>query len=123
MNKPVLVIIDDDDQLRKAVSRILARCGFDVHAFDNPDDALLYIEENPEFSGILSDFDMASTRNGIQVFHEVQPILSGRPFVLLTGTEDLEERYPGLPSECVVRRKPCIIKSLLPDLPALPPSA
>ncbi|MFO0629442.1 MAG: response regulator [Polyangiales bacterium] len=75
-----LLLVDDDDELREALHRVLQRAGHEVLAARSPGDALLLVEAHPQpLDLVLSDVEM--------------PLLDGPSLVAR-----LRQRQPGLPA-------------------------
>ena len=84
-----IVIVDDEDMVIKTLKTLLKIEGFsNVDIFNNPDDALKFIENNP-VDLIISDFIMPKM-NGIEFLSKAKKIHPDTTQILLTGYADKE---------------------------------
>lgn len=87
---PVVLVIDDDDEFRKAITRLLEESGFVVRPFDTSEEAYQFLlHSTPDI--ILADINLeTSTIGGFALFERVQqlPRLSHVPFVFVSGLVD-----------------------------------
>lgn len=89
MSKPgaKVLLVDDDEALRNAVTQGLALRGFDVAAFDNAPAALKALTR--DFEGVVvSDVRMPGM-DGLALFQRVQMIDPDIPVLLITGHGDV----------------------------------
>ena len=85
-DKPV-ILIDDDESLRSALSQSLTLAGFSVKSYGSPESALKLI--HAEYEGIIiTDLKMPHM-DGLQVLDAVQQIDTDIPVVLITGHGDI----------------------------------
>lgn len=81
-----VMIIDDEMHVLSAVTRLLKRFGWQVVAFDKPEEALDYARQN-ELSVVVSDYRMPLI-NGVEFFNRlnrIQPLIYK---VMLSGQAD-----------------------------------
>ncbi len=84
-----IVIVDDEDMVIKTLKTLLKIEGFsNVDIFNNPEDALKFIEKNP-VDLIISDFIMPKM-NGIEFLSKAKKIHPDTTQILLTGYADKE---------------------------------
>ncbi len=84
-----IVIVDDEDMVIKTLKTLLKIEGFsNVDIFNNPDEALKFIENNP-CDLIISDFIMPKM-NGIEFLSKAKKIHPDTTQILLTGYADKE---------------------------------
>ena len=81
-----MLIVDDDPDVRKVLSRFLSERGFDVRTAGNGQEALARIGEDPP-EVIVSDIRMAGI-NGIELLQAVRARFPGIPCILMTGHGD-----------------------------------
>lgn len=81
--RPSLLIVDDDESLRSALSRAMEKRGFDVRAADSARSALAAIEENPPRFAVvdlrLEDGD------GVAVVDQLRTANPDARAIILTG--------------------------------------
>jgi DNA-binding response OmpR family regulator len=89
-----LLIVEDDHQLREALTDLLRQSGFDVDAFADGDQA---------FSVLLSgDYDLAIVdlglpgMDGLALVRSLRRQLRGLPILVVTARDALEDRVSGL---------------------------
>lgn len=86
MNIPVL-LVDDDNHLRRATRQTLELAGYAVQDFSSASEALTVI--TPSFEGvIITDVRMPQI-DGLQFFARIQEIDAGLPTILITGHGDI----------------------------------
>ncbi len=83
-----VLLADDDDDLRRALERALARAGFTVTAVASGPAALAALSEKA-IDVLISDIDMPGL-SGIELLHAVQGIDRDLPVILLTGSPRLD---------------------------------
>jgi DNA-binding response OmpR family regulator len=89
-----LLIVEDDRQLREALTDLLRQSGFEVDAFADGDQA---------FSALLSrDYDLAIVdlglpgMDGLALVRSLRRQLRGLPILVVTARDALEDRVSGL---------------------------
>jgi len=86
-----VLVVDDDEALRSAFSRVLTKEGYTVHLDANAEDALAYVkEERPD--AILLDLRMPLI-NGVGFLYRLRqdPANQGIAVALITGETTLDE--------------------------------
>lgn len=84
-----ILIVDDESMVTKTLSMLLGLEGFsNVVAFNNPNEAILYLKEN-ETDLIISDFIMPQM-NGIDFLEQAKKLQKNISTILLTGYADKE---------------------------------
>ena len=89
MYKGKIVVVDDEKIVTSAFNTLLKVEGFsDAHFFNNPKEALTFINENqPDL--VISDFLMPEM-NGLEFLSEVKKLYPEVSKILLTGYADKE---------------------------------
>ena len=89
-----LLIVEDDRQLREALTDLLRQSGFEVDAFVDGDHA---------FNALLSrDYDLAIVdlglpgMDGLALVRSVRRQMRGLPILVVTARDALEDRVSGL---------------------------
>jgi CheY-like chemotaxis protein len=97
---PVVLIADDDPDVRASLEEGLRDAGFDPHCVRNGDEALAYLRRNPAPDAILLDLFMP-VMNGWNFVHHLRgTCLDKIPIILVTGSA----KYWGSPVERVLRK-------------------
>ena len=94
MNKRILVI-DDDDLVRKSVQRVLVTAGYNVTCAQDANQAIDEIKKQ-DFNLIVSDIRMPG-KNGVETVREIQKIVSQHspkdiPIIFITAYADTSEQ-------------------------------
>jgi signal transduction histidine kinase/ActR/RegA family two-component response regulator len=79
-----ILVVDDDEMVRDALSVSLEDAGFVVLQAEGATSALALLDEGAAIEGLVTDFAMPG-RNGIDLIHEVHARRPGLPAILLTG--------------------------------------
>ena len=83
----IVYIVDDDDSVRKATSRLLRAAGLKVLAFESAEELLGY--PMPESAGcLILDYQMPG-RNGIELQKDLMAAGIALPVVFLSGEGDI----------------------------------
>lgn len=84
MNRlPVIAVLDDEPQLRKALRRLLVAHGFAVVTFENGDDVIAALTAQP-MDCLLLDLHMENT-NGFDVLEKMAERHLNTPVIVITG--------------------------------------
>jgi EAL domain-containing protein (putative c-di-GMP-specific phosphodiesterase class I) len=86
--RPRVLIVDDEETLRKAIGRILRRAGFDVVEVDGGRAAIAALEAK-SFDVILSDVHMPDG-GGLDLLRSVRRVDLDVPMLLMSGAPDVE---------------------------------
>ena len=86
-NKTIL-ILDDDEEILRAISDQLATENYTVHAFINPQSALLALAHTP-FALIISDFHLGQV-TGLEFLAKAEKIQPHASRVLITGLFEMD---------------------------------
>ena len=114
-NKPEewkILIVDDDDQIRRAWRRVLEGSGYIIREARNGREALDRIEENPP-DIMLLDLDMP-VMNGAETLEIVRQRLPDLPVIVITAfgeTRLMEDALIHAPF--TILNKPCLLDAVL----------
>lgn len=91
---PTIAVVEDDESVRKALSRLLRACGYDAVAFDSGE-AFLDAAPKALFDLVLVDIHMPGL-TGPEVLSTVRSAGDKTPVILMTADTDpaIRERYP-----------------------------
>ncbi|HEY6080329.1 MAG TPA: EAL domain-containing protein [Polyangiaceae bacterium] len=84
-----VLVVDDEEQLRKLADRALSRAGLRVQTAADGEEALALLRQGRRFDTIVSDLMMPGM-DGMQLLHEVRHIDLDVPMIFLTGRPSLE---------------------------------
>ena len=93
-----VLLVEDDEDFRKAVRIEIERLGFVVTAVSNADDALVALGSN-KFDLAVSDVKMPGAVNGLGLLKEIKE-KKHCPVVLMTGFGDLMEAHKSASLGC-----------------------
>ena len=97
---PVVLIADDDIDVRASLEEGLREAGYETHCVRNGDEALAFLRRNPAPAAILLDLFMP-VMNGWQFVQSLRGTrLDNIPIILVTGSE----KYWGTPVARVLRK-------------------
>jgi CheY-like chemotaxis protein len=84
-----VLVVDDEEQLRKLAQRALTRAGLNVTTAASGEEALELLRQGRRFDTILSDLMMPGM-DGMQLLREVRQLDLDVPLIFLTGRPSLE---------------------------------
>lgn len=87
----IVLLVDDEELVRRATARLLKRCGFAPEGAASVDEALARLSKSPAPALIISDLQMPD-RTGEELFTEVARRFPGLPFVIASGNVLPEDR-------------------------------
>ncbi|MEW6529998.1 MAG: response regulator [Thermodesulfobacteriota bacterium] len=94
MEKPRLLLVDDDIPFVTNLSRLLARRSYEVSMVYDGDSALRIVEEK-EFDVIILDQNMPG-KDGLTVLKELKKKWPSLEVIILTGVATVDSAYTGL---------------------------
>jgi len=102
-----LLVVDDNEDVRRLVTRQLSGLGYAVKSAESAVEALSLIERDPEIDAVLSDIAMPGGMNGVELAKRLaaeRPLL---PVVLTSGFAAAAMRGSGsIPDDTVILSKP-----------------
>jgi EAL domain-containing protein (putative c-di-GMP-specific phosphodiesterase class I) len=84
-----VLVVDDEEQLRRLAERSLTRAGMRVQTAGDGEQAMALLRQGQRFDTIVSDLMMPGM-DGMQLFREVRHIDLDVPMIFLTGQPSLE---------------------------------
>ena len=91
--KPVVIVIDDDPSIVRALRRLISGAGFDVRSFDRPS-ALLKSELPTSEACLIVDIHLPEM-NGVELCATLVTSGCNLPVILITAHADEETRILG----------------------------
>ena len=113
VGKERILLVDDEESVLRFGEAALGRLGYTVKSFSQPDDALLYFQENHKDVDLLITDQMMPRILGSDLLREFKEIKPELPSILFTGfsQQNLDEDFEGIAVDMVVM-KPIIAKDL-----------
>jgi EAL domain-containing protein (putative c-di-GMP-specific phosphodiesterase class I)/CheY-like chemotaxis protein len=107
-----ILLVDDDDQVRRALATILSAAGYAVETASDGDEALALAHER-SFDVALVDRQMPGV-DGIEVLQQLRDIQPACARILLTGGLDLDTTVSAINRGEIARvlEKPCGVEAL-----------
>ena len=102
--RPTLVVVEDDDQVRRALTRLLCACGYGVRAFDSAESWLAGI---CPADGAIIDINLPGM-SGLELDERLKREGRAFPTVFITALDD-----PGPATGRVILQKPLDAQTLL----------
>lgn len=87
--RPKVLMVDDEETVRKLLSDFLTDEGYDVTAMEDGEEALRKVHED-NFMAVLVDLKMGGGLNGIDFLRTVKQANASLPVILVTGYASLE---------------------------------
>lgn len=95
-----ILIIDDEEAVLKATTRLQAKLGYSSHATDNADDGLNALQSDPSrFSCVLLDMVMPGTNVG-EILKRIYALRAEIPIMLTSGYRPEESIPSSLRTTC-----------------------
>ena len=83
-----VLVVDDEEQLRKLIERMLSRAGLKVQTAAGGEEALVLLRSGRRFDTIVSDLMMPGM-DGMQFLREIRQLDLDVPVIFLTGNPSL----------------------------------
>ncbi len=103
-----ILVVEDNDDVRDMLIRMIARCGYQVEGCSSACDAIDHLRENPErYHLVITDYIMPDM-TGAELVEEIGHDFPELPLLLITGysRKELEELRKSNPSVRMLLRKP-----------------
>jgi len=107
---PRLLVIEDEDSVRKLMVLVVKDMGFDVDAVDNGEEAVERIKAN-DYGLALADIVLPGI-SGVEVYLESRKIKPDLPFLFLSGYPLKDEWLPVLERSAGFLSKPCPVEKI-----------
>jgi putative two-component system response regulator len=103
-HRHAVVLVDDSEEMRRLISTLLGRAGFDITALPDGPAALEHLSQHTP-AVILLDL-MLPGMNGLQVLAKIRthPALTTVPVVIVTGTMTFERDLVEAGATAVLRK-------------------
>lgn len=115
-SSPLVLLVDDDLQVRELCRRVLTRRRFEVLPAASAEDALHVLREEPRrIALLLSDVEMPGL-SGVELAKSLRRTHEGLPVLFITGSVNVD---PTLAPPTLVLRKPFRVSGLMTAVEAL----
>jgi two-component system, response regulator PdtaR len=101
---PVILIVEDEALVRQSVVGILEDAGFRMIEAVNSDEALEFLEADPDIQLLLTDVNMPGTMDGLALAREVHDRWPHIGIIVVSG-KSMPQPHE-LPTGCRFHRKP-----------------
>lgn len=105
---PKILVVDDEPHVLDFVSRVLGIRNCEVVTFENPVQALEFVQSTPRFDLVISDVVMPGLM-GIELVRQILGYWPGIPVVFISGYLNRDQ----IPIPCEFLTKPFPIPALL----------
>ena len=113
-----ILLAEDDDSMRGFLERALARAGYEVVSFDNGEDAMERLKEEP-FALLLTDIVMPKM-DGIELARRASELDPDLKIMFITGFAAVTlNNAPEAPNDARVLSKPFHLKDLVAEVEAV----
>ena len=94
-----ILVVDDEEQLRSSVARLLEHAGYGVVTCAGADDALaLLAADGGAFAMVVTDVEMPGTMDGLGLASRIAEIGPELPVIVLASDPGLDEVARTIPS-------------------------
>ena len=115
MNRPRILVVEDDFLIRLTLTEALSDDGFDVLEAGSAAEALVHLESTADIQLMMTDISLPGEMDGGQLATRVRSARPNLPMIFMTGKpaeaaytspQDLYVAKPYLPSEiCAAARR------------------
>jgi DNA-binding NtrC family response regulator len=102
MTRATVLVVDDEEDVRRAISRILTRAGFEVLGASGGSAAVLALRSDSGIDVLVTDLEMPGL-SGEELLTEVRETDPGLPIVVLSGRADPESMSEELGVGCLAK--------------------
>src|SRR5215472_11393094 len=99
MGRPVVLVVDDDQQVLRALGRLVSGAGYQVRTFERPTD-LLGSDLPTSEACLLVDIHLPEM-TGVELCEKLAATGCALPFILMTGQSDEQTRLLAAQSQAV----------------------
>lgn len=87
--RPVIMLVEDDDELRGALSQVLRRVGYTVHEFSDGEKAGWFISERPRLQLVVCDILMPGA-DGLELIRAIRKSKLATRILAISGNSLFE---------------------------------
>ena len=93
---PRVLVVEDQEKLRRNLEQVLAAAGYDTHVAGTGDDGYRLATTEP-FDALILDLTLPG-RDGLQILADLRARGFSQPILILTARDAIEDRVAGLDS-------------------------
>jgi CheY-like chemotaxis protein len=113
---PQVLVVDDDDQVRRFIVRVLQEEGFGVHEAPDGHEALEYVRAAPAFLDLVVSDVVMPRVNGVELVEALAAWWPDLPCILISGYAPPQLAELGIVPPCAVLTKPVPREVLLAEV-------
>ncbi|WP_213805917.1 HD domain-containing phosphohydrolase [Granulicella sp. dw_53] len=83
-----ILVVDDEEAVRSIVATLLEQSGYSTTLASGAEEALMRLQEGPEYDLVLADIMMSGT-DGLALLHRIGVDHPGTPVVMVTAVQDI----------------------------------
>jgi len=120
MRKPQIIIVDDEESVCRAMSRLIRSLGMDARAFTSSQEFVHVMESEPQIAAdcVILDVQMPGL-SGLQVQAALNLLKTPVPIIFITAHDDADVRERAMTAGAVaLLRKPFGEEALIEQLEA-----
>ena len=115
MNRPRVLVAEDEPVLLALLQELFEDWGFEVHAFDSADAACTFMQEQqPQLDLLFTDVRMPGLLSGLDLALQARRRQAGLPIVVTSGYYD---KQPAGAVQAVFLPKPWDLRTLMERCP------
>jgi putative nucleotidyltransferase with HDIG domain len=83
-----ILVVDDEEAVRRVVAALLARCGYETTVVEGAEEALTRLQQDPDYDLVLSDIMMPGI-DGLTLLEQICADHPGMPVVMCSAVNDI----------------------------------
>jgi CheY-like chemotaxis protein len=92
-----ILVVDDDDGMRRTVVKQLAALGYHVFDVSDAAAAIALLRRDPDFDLLLTDIVMPGSKSGAELARDARALIPGLKILLTTGFQEVQTNIGNLP--------------------------
>lgn len=113
---PEILVVDDEEQVRRFVVRILRNDGFRVHEAVHGREAMSRLESSACAAGLVVSDIVMPEMNGVELLELLSIQRPKLPVILMTGYSPAQLTERGIAAPCALLTKPFMPEELLAEV-------
>ena len=103
-NLVVLLLVEDEEMIRLALSEALTDAGFGVVEAVNGEEAIQRLDAGDGVTGVITDIRLPGSLNGWQIGRHARHASPGIPIVYMSGDSAADWSSEGVPNSVMVQK-------------------